>query len=66
MSLFVPLSFYLKRETGINTLKKKKTKTNKQTMGLISEETVVLLHLGSDKANLEVSIQIQITSIRIL
>lgn len=41
-------------------------KKNKQTMGLISEETVELLHLGSDKANLEVSIQIQITSIRIL
>lgn len=63
MSLFVPLSFYLKRETGINTLKKKNK--DKQTMGLISEETVVVLHLGSDKANLEESIQGQITTIRI-
>ena len=43
-----------------------KKKTNKQMMGLISEETVVLLHLGSDKENLEVSIQSQITTIRIL
>ena len=44
----------------------KKKQTNKQTMGLISEETVVLHHLGSDKANLEVSIQGQITTKRIL
>ena len=53
MALFVPLSFYYKGRSGIKAIKYIFFK--KQMMGLVSEETVVLPHWGSDKANLEVS-----------
>ena len=63
MALFVPLSFNYKGRSGI---KATKYIFLKQMMGLVSEETVVLPHWGSDKANLEVSNWSQITTIRIL